>query len=145
MSAPLAAFRYIASAGQTVFSGLDTNGNALAFTPGFLYVFVNGVLLAPTLDYTTTSTTTVTLVSGCSLSDFVDILAFGQVTTIGLADGSVATAKISDSAVTTAKINDSAVTTAKLNDSSVTYGKLASSTQNTLTGKSIAMSIVFGG
>lgn len=125
ISAPLAAFRYIASAGQTVFSGVDTNGNTLAFTPGFLYVFVNGVLLAPTLDYTTTSTTTVTLVSGCSLSDFVDILAFGQVTTIGLADSSV--------------------TTAKLNDSSVTYAKLASSTKETLTGKSIAMSIVFGG
>ncbi|NDE85594.1 MAG: hypothetical protein EB056_06180, partial [Verrucomicrobia bacterium] len=100
ISAPLAAFRYIASAGQTVFSGLDTNGNTLAFTPGFLYVFVNGVLLAPTLDYTTTSTTTVTLTSGCSLSDFVDILAFGQVTTVGIADSNITTAKIADNSVT---------------------------------------------
>lgn len=115
ISAPLAAFRYIASAGQTVFSGVDTNGNTLAFTPGFLYVFVNGVLLAPTLDYTTTSTTTVTLTSGCSLSDFVDILAFGQVTTIGIADNSV------------------------------TEAKLNSALKTSITGKSVAMAIVFGG
>jgi hypothetical protein len=94
LSAPLASFRYIASANQTVFTGIDTNGNPLGFTPGFLYVFVNGVLLAPSLDYTTTSTTTITLTSGCSLSDFIDILAFGQVNTFGLVDGSVTTAKL---------------------------------------------------
>jgi hypothetical protein len=125
ISAALASFRYIASANQTLFTGVDTNGNPLLFTPGFLYVFVNGVLLAPSLDYTTTSTTTITLTSGCSLSDFVDILAFGQVTTVGLTDSSVTTAKINDSAVTTAKLNDSSVTTAKLNDSSVTTAKIA--------------------
>ena len=94
LSAPLASFRYIASANQTVFTGVDTGGNQLAFTPGFLYVFVNGVLLAPSLDYTTTSTTTITLTSGCSLSDFVDILAFGQVNTFGLVNGSVTTEKL---------------------------------------------------
>ena len=115
ISAPLASFRYIASANQTLFTGIDSNGNTLAFTPGFLYVFVNGVLIAPTLDFTTTSTDTLTLVSGCSASDFVDILAFGQVTTIGIADNSV------------------------------TYAKLDSTAKGTLTGKSIAMTIVFGG
>jgi hypothetical protein len=115
ISAPLASFRYIASSNQTVFTGLDSNSNTLAFTPGFHYVFVNGILLAPSLDYTTTSTTTITLTSGCSLSDFVDILAFGQVTTIGIADNSV------------------------------TYAKLDSTAKGTLTGKSIAMTIVFGG
>ena len=94
LSAPLATFRYIASSNQTVFTGVDTGGNQLEFTPGFLYVFVNGVLLAPSLDYTTTSTTTITLTSGCSLSDFVDILAFGQVNAFGLVDGSVTTAKL---------------------------------------------------
>jgi hypothetical protein len=115
ISAPLASFRYIASANQTIFTGLDSNNNSLAFTPGFHYVFVNGILMAPSLDYTTTGTGTITLVSGCSLSDFVDILAFGQVTTIGLADNSV------------------------------TYAKLDSTAKGTLTGKSIAMTIVFGG
>ena len=118
LSAPLASFRYIASANQTVFTGSDSNGNPLGFTPGFLYVFVNGVLLAPSLDYTTTSTTTITLTSGCSLSDFVDILAFGQVTTVGLTDSSVTTAKLNQTAgseaVTTATIRDGAVTAAKL-------------------------------
>jgi hypothetical protein len=104
LSAPLASFRYIASANQTVFTGSDSNGNPLGFTPGFLYVFVNGVLLAPSLDYTTTSTTTITLTSGCSLSDFIDILAFGQVTTVGLTDSSVTTAKIADGSVTSAKL-----------------------------------------
>jgi len=115
ISAPLASFRYIASANQTLFTGIDTNGNTLAFTPGFIYVFINGILLAPTLDYTTTGSDTITLVSGCSASDFVDILAFGQVTTIGIADNSV------------------------------TYAKLNSTAKGTLTGKSIAMTIVFGG
>ena len=125
ISAPLASYRYIASSGQTVFTGVDTNGNTLSFTPGFLYVFVNGVLIAPTLDYTTTSTDTITLVSGCSLSDFVDILAFGQVTTVGIADGSV--------------------TTAKLANGSVTDAKLDSALKTSITGKSVAMAIVFGG
>jgi len=115
ISAPLASFRYIASANQTLFTGIDTNGNTLAFTPGFIYVFINGILIAPTLDYTTTGSDTITLVSGCSASDFVDILAFGQVTTIGIADNSV------------------------------TYAKLDSTAKGTLTGKSIAMTIVFGG
>jgi hypothetical protein len=115
ISAALASFRYIASANQTLFTGIDTNGNTLAFTPGFIYVFINGILLAPTLDYTTTGSGTITLVSGCSASDFVDILAFGQVTTIGIADNSV------------------------------TYAKLNSTAKGTLTGKSIAMTIVFGG
>jgi hypothetical protein len=115
ISAALASFRYIASANQTLFTGVDTNGNPLLFTPGFIYVFINGILLAPTLDYTTTGSGTITLVSGCSASDFVDILAFGQVTTIGIADNSV------------------------------TYAKLDSTAKGTLTGKSIAMTIVFGG
>ena len=115
ISAALASFRYIASANQTLFTGVDTNGNPLLFTPGFIYVFINGILLAPTLDYTTTGSGTITLVSGCSASDFVDILAFGQVTSIGLADNSV------------------------------TYAKLDSTAKGTLTGKSIAMTIVFGG
>ena len=145
ISAPLAAFRYIASAGQTVFTGIDSNGNTLAFTPGFLYVFVNGVLLAPTLDYTTTGSTTITLVSGCSLSDFVDILAFGQVTTIGIADSNITTAKIADANVTTAKIADANVTTAKIADNSVTEAKLNSALKTSITGKSVAMAIVFGG
>ena len=71
------AFEYTATAGQTVFTGNDNNGVALVFTADLIQVFLNGVLLHPGEDYTT-STNTVTLVSGAALNDAVLIAAFSS-------------------------------------------------------------------
>jgi len=69
-------YTFVATAGQTVFTGNDVNSSPLAFTAPYLIVSLNGVELRPTADYTTTSGNTVTLTSAAALNDEVQIQAF---------------------------------------------------------------------
>jgi hypothetical protein len=57
---------YTASAGQTSFTA--------AYTPGYIQVYVNGVLLDPT-DYTASSGSAIVLATGTAAGDTVDIIA----------------------------------------------------------------------
>jgi hypothetical protein len=68
-------YHYTADSGQTVFSGTDDDGNTLSFAPSNLQVHLNGILLRPGNDYTTTGSTSVTLVSGADSGDAVTITA----------------------------------------------------------------------
>jgi len=71
--------KYIATAGQTTFSGAshsDTGGAVLAYDSGYIDVFKNGVHLDPS-DYTATNGTSVVLDTGASLNDEIYVLAFG--------------------------------------------------------------------
>ena len=54
-------FEYDATAGQTDFTGSDTNGNTLAYSEYGLLVHYNGILLSGATDYTATDGTTVVL------------------------------------------------------------------------------------
>jgi hypothetical protein len=69
-------FRYIATAGQTTFSGTDSNGNTMAYDAGFVDVYLNGVRLDQT-DYTASSGTSIVLGSAAALNDELNIVAFG--------------------------------------------------------------------
>jgi len=70
-------FIYQATAGQTSFSGSDANANSLSYSDGeYVDVYQNGVLLKPATDYTSTTGTTVVLVTGASLNDVVEIVAY---------------------------------------------------------------------
>lgn len=69
-------FKYVATSGQTVFSGTDSYGGTLAYDSGFIDVYLNGVHLDPS-DYTATDGTTITLNSGAALNDELYIVAFG--------------------------------------------------------------------
>lgn len=69
-------FRYIATAGQTTFSGSDSNGNTMAYDAGFVDVYLNGMRLDQT-DYTATSGTSIVLASAAALNDELNIVAFG--------------------------------------------------------------------
>ncbi len=69
-------FRYIATAGQTTFTGTDSNGNTMAYDAGFVDVYLNGVRLDQT-DYTATSGTSIVLASAAALNDELNIVAFG--------------------------------------------------------------------
>jgi hypothetical protein len=63
------AYKFLATSGQTAFSGNDANGILLELTTNtFVTVFLNGVLLIKTDDYTI-STNTLTLVSAATLND----------------------------------------------------------------------------
>ena len=69
-------FRYIATAGQTTFTGADSNGNTMAYDAGFVDVYLNGVRLDQT-DYTASSGTSIVLASGAALNDELNVVAFG--------------------------------------------------------------------
>ena len=70
-------FIYQATAGQTSFSGSDANALTLTYADGaYVDVYQNGILLKPSTDYTATSGTTVVLVTGASVNDVIEIIAY---------------------------------------------------------------------
>ena len=71
-------FLYTATAGQTTFSGSDTQSNTLAYADNNgLDCFQNGVLLkGGGADYTATSGTSVVLTTGASVNDIIEILVY---------------------------------------------------------------------
>ena len=70
-------FSFLASASQTNFAGNDVDGQNLSYTVGSgLTVYINGILLEDTTDYTATNSANVILTSGASANDVVDIFAF---------------------------------------------------------------------
>ena len=70
-------FIYQATAGQTSFSGSDANSNTLTYSDGeYVDVYQNGILLKPATDYPSTTGTTVVLVTGASVNDVVEIVAY---------------------------------------------------------------------
>lgn len=64
---------------QTIFTGSDNSGATLSVS-AHTQVFINGILLEAS-DYTVGGTTTVTLGSGASTSDIVEIISFAPFTT----------------------------------------------------------------
>ena len=69
-------YRYIATAGQTTFTGVDSNGATLAYDPLYLDVYLNGSRLDQT-DYTATSGSSIVLGVASALNDEVNIVCFG--------------------------------------------------------------------
>ena len=69
-------YRYIATAGQTTFTGVDSNGATLAYDPLYLDVYLNGSRLDQS-DYTATSGSSIVLGVASALNDEVNIICFG--------------------------------------------------------------------
>ena len=70
-------FIYQATAGQTSFSGSDSDAKTLTYVDSlYMDVYQNGVLLKPGTDYTATTGTSVVLVTGASLNDVVEMVAY---------------------------------------------------------------------
>ena len=65
-------YRYVATAGQTVFSGTDSNSLTMLINIADVEVFLNGVLLDQT-DYTSTMSA-VTLAAGATVGDIVEVI-----------------------------------------------------------------------
>ena len=74
----ISVYEYTATAGQTVLTGADENGNTLAYTPGKVLVFLNGVLMdnRTSTDYTETNTSTITFSAGLQVSDTIIIKSY---------------------------------------------------------------------
>ena len=102
-------YKYTATSGQTTFTGVDANGNTLAYDAGYIDVYLNGVHLDPS-DYTATSGSSIVLASGAATNDELYVVAFGtfelanfsigdanDVTISGITDGQVLTWNASSS------------------------------------------------
>ena len=70
-------YKFTATSGQTAFTGTDDDGNTLAIKPTAEMVTMNGIVLEPTADYTVTSST-LTLTTGATTGDEVNVYAFGN-------------------------------------------------------------------
>jgi len=78
-----ARFKYVATAGQTTFSGNDANGNSLTYDvasgTAFADIYLNGVKLDPS-DFTATNGTSIVLGTAAQLNDILSVVAFGTFT-----------------------------------------------------------------
>ena len=93
-------YNYTATASQTTFTGVDNNGNTLAYDAGYIDVYLNGVKLLNGTDVTVSSGTSVVLATGATAGDIVDIVAYGTFSVASLnADnldsGTVPSARVS--------------------------------------------------
>jgi hypothetical protein len=74
----LVVYEYVATLGQTVFTGADIHGKTMSLSGAGTVVSQNGVQLQITVDYTTTGTNTVTLVKPVEQAgDLIQVQAFG--------------------------------------------------------------------
>jgi len=74
--ATLTRYRFVAAGSETSVSGVDSNGNVLAYTVGMEQVYLNGVMLVRGSDYTASSGTSITALTALASSDIVEILTF---------------------------------------------------------------------
>ena len=76
-TAALFRYRYTLSGGETSVSGVDDNGNTLAYLTGKEQVYLNGVLMVRAQDYTATNGTSITGFSpALAASDVIEIITF---------------------------------------------------------------------
>jgi hypothetical protein len=69
-------YRFNATGGETSVSGTDANGLTLSYIPGKAQVYLNGVLLVPTTDYTASNGTSITSLAALASGDIVEIITF---------------------------------------------------------------------
>jgi hypothetical protein len=69
-------YRFDASGGETSLTGTDANGVTLSYLPGKEQVYLNGVLLARTSDYTASNGTSITSLAALVAGDIVEIITF---------------------------------------------------------------------
>jgi hypothetical protein len=69
-------YKFIAAGGETSVSGADANGLTLSYLAGYEQVYLNGVLLVRTTDYTASNGTSITSLAALAASDIVEIITF---------------------------------------------------------------------
>lgn len=77
--AALTVYKFVATAGQTTFSGTDANGRTLAYLAGGIVVSLNGpVIVGGGDDYTASNGTSIVLTSGATAGDTLEVYAFSS-------------------------------------------------------------------
>ena len=126
-------FRFNASAGQTVFNGTDANGALLVYIADAVEVYLNGVILVETSDYTVgTDLRTITLTEGANAEDQLTIVAYQRQTAGDFGD--TVALSISEGDQFTVDINNFAVPTPSSSGGSITIEPTGIVTATTLQG-----------
>ena len=76
---------YVATAGQTVFTGADSNAATLSYVAGTIVVSINGIIV-PQSDYAALNGTSVTLGTGVNAGDIVQIFSLRTVNPINISN-----------------------------------------------------------
>jgi hypothetical protein len=69
-------FRFTAAGGETTISGTDDNGLTLSYIAGKEQVYLNGVLLARTSDYTASNGSSITSLAALTAGDILEVITF---------------------------------------------------------------------
>jgi hypothetical protein len=69
-------YRYTATGGETSKTGADDNGLTLAYLVGYEQVYLNGILLVRTSDYTASNGTSITSLAALTAGDILEIITF---------------------------------------------------------------------
>ena len=69
-------YTYYADSGQTTFVGLDIFSNTLSYNDKKLQVFLNGLLLADSADYTATNGSSIVLTEPANVDDYISVASY---------------------------------------------------------------------
>lgn len=86
-------YRFIATGGETSVSGVDANGLTLSYMVGKEQVYLNGVLLVRTSDYTASNGSSITSLAALSAGDVLEVITFTPFEVSGALPISAYTAK----------------------------------------------------
>ena len=75
-SAIMEEYQFTATSGQSTFSGSDDNSETLSYTANAIQVFLNGIFLDPSVDYTATNGTSIVLAETVDANDYLQVIAF---------------------------------------------------------------------
>lgn len=106
----LVIYEFVATAGQTTFSGVDAEAKALGYTVGGVFVTLNGLTLRPGEDYTATTGTSIVLASAASVGDELQVHAYNNFSVADIQSSAVSYAAAGTGAVATtvqAKLRES--------------------------------------
>ena len=67
-------YTYTATQGQTTFTGADSNGLTLNYSPSKIYVFLNGILILDTTDYTATNGSSIVLTQAADSDNTLQVI-----------------------------------------------------------------------
>ena len=67
-------YTYTATQGQTTFTGADSNGLTLNYSPSKIYVFLNGILILDTIDYTATNGSSIVLTQAADSDNTLQVI-----------------------------------------------------------------------
>ena len=107
-SASLLEYKFITTSGQVsskTYSGTADVGGSLSYTQSNILVFLNGVLLKDTTDYTATNGTSIVLVAAPVLNDELTVVAFKSFTvadTVSAASGGTFSGAVTNTGLITA-------------------------------------------